>query len=182
MNLLITNPGFTSFRFMNTFGTFKIASLIIAIALVIVMYCTILKSKNKKEGFLKALVNFLTFKTFCIGKVIEILFALQFTYNIIIGCLLLFVHPLKGLLYIFVYNLVLRLFVEFIMLFVRIKENTERRCHRHFNHVETENEELNIDEEIENADTAIIVEDITDEVLEDMNQENNDNEENEDKE
>ena len=102
----------------------KILPLIIGIILLV----TFLKKENKGKynGFVGALYDFLTFKTFCFKKVLEVVYLFISLYYTVYGALYLFINLEVGLTYLVLYNVMLRLVFVFFMLIYKLKENSDK--------------------------------------------------------
>ena len=102
----------------------KILPLIIGIVLLL----TFLKKENKGKysGFAGTLYDFFTFRTFCFKKVLEVIYLFTSLYYTVYGGLYLFVNPVIGLTYLIIYNLVLRMIFELLMLVYKMKENSDK--------------------------------------------------------
>lgn len=157
MSVIMRNP-ISNIGFINYSATFKTAAIVLAIIVSIILFATILckKENEENEGFKGFLYNFLNFKTYCIDKVMIILYVLQTLYNLIYGCMQLFINPFKGIMYILVYNIILRVAFELIMLLVDIKKNTDRKCKCHKHDEEFEIIDVNLDEVLDEDNATII--------------------------
>lgn len=113
--------------FMIPFGisVFRGISLLLSIILLIVLSLTLFKSDDER-GFKGAIIDFFTFKKFCLGTLIKIAYGFSFLYFTILGLLLLFFNPVSAFFYLIVCNLVSRIGFELVMIFIRIEENTRR--------------------------------------------------------
>lgn len=173
------NPFFKVINYM----PFRITAAILVIVSIIVLGLTVFNYKNENCGFSKLLRDFFNFDALCIGKIIKALYLIIFLYYTIYGLLLLFVNPLMGLTYLVVYNIIARLAFELVMIFVKIEENTNRKnckcncddcdcdCECDCNcgcNCDCEYEDIDLDEDFDENDATVIIEDITDEVIEDM--------------
>lgn len=167
------------------YGAFRFAALILVIAALVVLCLTVFKNGKDKEGFAKVVYDFFNFNSLCLGKLIKAAYIIVFLYYTIYGCLLLFVNPLMGLTNLVLYNVIARIIFELVMIFVKIEENTRRpRCNCDDCNCDDcgcddcggccgcdcdmEYEDIDLDEDFDENDATVIIEDITDEVIEDM--------------
>lgn len=164
------------FNFIN-YGALRLAAIILSLIAIFVLAITVFKRGKNSDGIKRVLFDFFNFNALCISRLLKAAYLLIFLFNTIYGCLLLFVNPINALMYIVVYNLIARVVFELIMIFVKIEENTRCKCNCDSCDCDCDCcdccdcydiEDIDLDEDFDENDATIIIEDITDEVIEDM--------------
>lgn len=114
-----------SYSYYESYGIWTGISFILAIIGGIAVYFTFSSSKNegKFEGTLGWLYDFLSFKKLIIEGILRVLYLISACFITLLGIITLFYSFLKGILIIFLGNVILRIAYETFMIFIVICKN-----------------------------------------------------------